>query len=84
MSSNGERIITQDRILSESEWSEEVNQAKALLEREGFQVIMCGSIDMVGAFNYHVKYIAQLQREIKQLKEDAEKKPRKKASGVKL
>lgn len=78
MSKNGERIITQDRILPESEWSEEVNQAKAFLEKEGFQVIMCGSIDMVGAFNYHVKYISQLQRELKELKESAEKKSRKK------
>lgn len=82
MSKTGERLITQDRILPESEWSEEVIQAKAFLEKEGFQVLLVGRIDMVGALNYHIQYVGELQRELKQLKESAQK--RKKASGVKL
>jgi len=73
MSKNGERIITQDRILPESEWSEEVNQAKAFLEKEGFQVIMCGSIDMVGAFNNHVHQIRGLLAEKKILQAELAK-----------
>jgi hypothetical protein len=46
--------------LPEAEWSEEVNQAKALLEKEGFQVLNVGSINMIGAFNNHVHQIRGL------------------------
>ena len=37
-----------------------------------------GSIDMVGALNYHIKWVAELQREIQALKASAEKKSLKK------
>jgi hypothetical protein len=56
MSSKGERMSN----LPQAKWSEEVNQAKALLEREGFQVLNVGSLDMIGAFNNHVHQIRGL------------------------
>ena len=60
MSSKGDRMSN----LPQAEWSEEVNQAKALLEKEGFQVLNVGSIDMIGAFNNQVRQIQILQAEL--------------------
>jgi hypothetical protein len=56
--------------LPEAEWSEEVNQAKALLEKEGFQVLNVGSICMIGAFNNHVHQIRGLLADKKILQEE--------------
>jgi hypothetical protein len=55
--------------LPEAEWSEEVNQAKALLVKEGFQVLNVGSIDMIGAFNNHVHQVRGLLADRKELRE---------------
>lgn len=49
------------------EWSDEIKQAKALLEANEFQVIFCPSIDIVGAFNHQVKQIAEMAEKIKTL-----------------
>lgn len=57
------------------------------LEKEGFQVYNVGSIDLLGAFNYHVKQVRELLSERKALQAEIEKlkaKKTKKASGVKL
>ena len=63
------KYYTENGAIPEAEWSEEVNQAKALLEKHGFQVLLVGGIDMIGALNYHIKYVTELQREVKKLKE---------------
>lgn len=45
-----------------------IAEAKAFLENEGFQVYNVGSIDLLGAFNNHVRQIGQLQGELEKLK----------------
>jgi len=49
--------------------SEEINKAKALLKKEGYQVYNCGSIDLMGAFNNHVQQIRELLTDKRRLQE---------------
>lgn len=53
---NAEQTMT-DR----ANWTNE--ECIRYLEEQGFQVYKCGSIDLMGAFNYHVKQIRELLRE---------------------
>ena len=53
--------------------SEQINQAKALLENEGYQVYNCASVDLIGAFNYHIKQVRELLADKKRQQEEIEK-----------
>ena len=68
------RYYTENGPLPESEWSEEVKQAKELLEKHKFQVLLVGAIDVVGTLNYHIKWVTELLREKKELEEKLMKK----------
>jgi len=53
--------------------SEQINQAKELLENEGYQVYNCASIDLMGAFNYHTKQVRELLADKKRQQEEIER-----------
>lgn len=77
------KMNAKEQAIFDQKWSEEIEQAKAFLEKEGFQVYNVGSVDLLGAFNYHVKYVAELQRDKKRLQEELEQLKAKKTKAAK-